>query len=142
MTKHKVSATESLYIKLGRGGQWEDQCIRDGTLRLGYRETPHNWCASGDWEKVKEERLKAREGRRSAATSDVNQIRKFYDSPNDVLWITFHKHSLWWCHSNQKIKKLLRQINLTAWQPQQVLFDGENIWLISGKDGLLYGLLL
>lgn len=106
MTKHKVSATESLYIKLGRGGQWEDQCIREGTLRLGYRETPHNWCANGDWVKVKAERLKAREGRRSAATSDVNQIRKFYESPSNVLWITFHKHSLWWCRSNRKIEKL------------------------------------
>ena len=106
MAKHEVSATESLYIKLGQGGQWEDQCIREGTLRLGYRETPHNWCASGDWKKVKEERLKAREGRRSTATSDVNQIKKFYESSSDVLWITFHKHSLWWCRSNKKIEKL------------------------------------
>lgn len=33
----KVEATQAFYIKLGRGGEWEADCLRQGTLRFGYQ---------------------------------------------------------------------------------------------------------
>lgn len=33
----------------------------------------------------------------------------------------------------------VRTRNLTAWQPRTVLLDGNHLWLVSQKDGLLYG---
>ena len=29
-----ITAKQALYIKLGRGGDWEPECLRDGILRL------------------------------------------------------------------------------------------------------------
>jgi hypothetical protein len=37
-------------------------------------------------------------------------------------------------------KKLVRQINLEEWQPHSVKLWNDEIWLISSKDGQLYGL--
>ena len=48
-----VTASSVYYIKLGRGGDWEAESIRDGVIRFGYREAPHEFCAEGDWEGVR-----------------------------------------------------------------------------------------
>ena len=58
---------------------------------------------------------------------------------DENIWILYNNHLLQY---NHKTKKLVRLTNLTAWQPASVLLDEESIWLISGKDGLLYGLAL
>jgi hypothetical protein len=36
-----VTASHLYCIKLGRGGDWEAESLRDGVLRFGYREAPH-----------------------------------------------------------------------------------------------------
>jgi len=39
-----------LYIKLGRGGEWERECLReDQTLRIGFNAWPHDLMQNGDW---------------------------------------------------------------------------------------------
>lgn len=58
---------------------------------------------------------------------------------DENLWLLYADHLLQY---NHKTKLLVKLTDLTAWQPQQLLFDDENIWLISAKDGLLYGLSL
>lgn len=68
-----------------------------------------------------------------------NSKTKLLKADNENVWIFYGDHLLQY---NHKIKKLVRLSNLAAWQPHQVLLDGENVWLISGKDGLLYGLTL
>lgn len=39
-----VTACHLYYIKLGRGGDWEAESLRDGVLRFGYRGR-HMTCA-------------------------------------------------------------------------------------------------
>jgi hypothetical protein len=39
-----IDAASVLYIKLGTIGVWEADSIRDGTLRLDYRQLPHELC--------------------------------------------------------------------------------------------------
>ena len=95
----------ALYIKLGRGGGWEEECIQHGLLRFGYRETPHEWCIAGNWRKVLDERTKAR-GSASVAKGDVTQIRFFYEADERVLWVTFYKHALWWCFAKPEVTLL------------------------------------
>ncbi len=68
-----------------------------------------------------------------------NYNTKLLKADDKNIWILYSNHVLQY---NHKTKKLVRSTNLTAWQPNSVLPDGENIWLISGKDGLLYGLRL
>ncbi|MEO6542068.1 MAG: PQQ-binding-like beta-propeller repeat protein [Ferruginibacter sp.] len=64
---------------------------------------------------------------------------KLLKADNENIWMLYGNHLLQY---NHKIKKLSSITNLSAWQPEKILLDEENIWLVSGKDGLLYGLSL
>jgi hypothetical protein len=100
-----VTAKKALFIKLGEGGMWEAECLRNGTLRFGYQEVPHSVCASGDWREV--DNLVRKFSKDSgSAKRHVNQIRQFYESDDRILWITFHSDRLWWCFSNHEVTML------------------------------------
>ena len=68
-----------------------------------------------------------------------NRSNKLLKADDEHVWILCDDKLIQYDH---KIKKLVRLTSLTTWQPHSVLLDEENIWLISGKDGLLYGLIL
>jgi hypothetical protein len=100
-----ISAKRALFIKLGEGGMWESDCLRDSILRFGYQEIPHEVCDSGDWSEV--ERLALGFSKdKGAATRHVNQVREFYKADDRVLWITFHSDRLWWCFSDPRVTRL------------------------------------
>jgi hypothetical protein len=102
----KINPRKALYIKLGLGGVWERDCIqRDQTLRLGYVEASHEACLQRKWDIVTGEIEKIRDDP-GAATRDVNQIRAFYESGEDVLWVTFFGDRLWWCFSKPQLTQL------------------------------------
>lgn len=54
--------------------------------------------------------------------------------------------NVWFCYQNFLIhydfknNKRLRKVDLTKWNPHQILLDNRTIWLISKNDGQLYGL--
>ncbi|MBK8494522.1 MAG: PQQ-binding-like beta-propeller repeat protein [Chitinophagaceae bacterium] len=77
----------------------------------------------------------------STLAEDVagNQGPAMLKADDENIWILYNGHLLQY---NHKTKKLARSTDLTKWQTDSVLLDEENIWLISGKDGLLYGLSL
>lgn len=64
---------------------------------------------------------------------------KLLKADDEYIWLLYSNHLLQYNHKTKKLDKLT---NLTAWQPASVLLDEGNIWLISAKDGLLYGLSL
>lgn len=102
----KVNPSKALYIKLGSSGQWERECIYETqTLRLGYTEINHDICLRGEWDKAAGECARFRSDT-GAITRDVNQIRKFYEAGEDVLWVTFHANMLWWCFSRPEVTQL------------------------------------
>lgn len=43
-------------------------------------------------------------------------------------------------HYDFKNKRVLRKVDLTKWNPHQLLLEDRTIWLISTNDGQLYGL--
>lgn len=43
----KITPTVVQFIKLGEAGEWERECLSNGTLRFGYHETPDNRCVEG-----------------------------------------------------------------------------------------------
>lgn len=95
----KINPSKVFYIKLGRGGSWEHECIyKTQTLRIGYNEIPHNLCIRGEWDKVREicKNFRSNSG---AITRDINQVKNFYEAGENILWITFHATLLWWCFS-------------------------------------------
>jgi hypothetical protein len=72
----KIDPGKGLYIKLGRAGSWEKECLENGILRFGYKETPFEAAVAGDWDTVRKHWLAAREDA-GTATRDVIQIRHF-----------------------------------------------------------------
>ena len=74
-----ISPSKGLYIKLGRSGIWEKECLENGILRFGYKETPFDAAVSGYWETVRKVWLDARKDE-GTATRDVIQIRHFFES--------------------------------------------------------------
>jgi hypothetical protein len=100
----KTGAPEALYIKLGEGGNWAGECIETKALRLGFGKVPHGLASEGRWEDVKK-LLQASE-QRGRPADITRQVRKFYESSEDVLWITFHKNRLWWCRSERHVTPL------------------------------------
>lgn len=103
----KIKANKVLFIKLGRGGEFEKECIEQNqTLRLGYREANHNLCQKGQWQQIQDYFITEENKTPSVATSFTNQIKQFYEENEKTLWITFYANKLWWCFSKSKITLL------------------------------------
>lgn len=100
----EISPSNALFIKLGRSGSWEKECLEKGILRFGYKETPFDAALSGDWETVRQFWLQARQDE-GVATRDVVQIRHFFTAGGHTPWITFSGVLLWWCFAKPEIKK-------------------------------------
>jgi hypothetical protein len=100
-----ISASSAYYIKLGRGGDWETESLRDGVLRFRYREAPYALCVSGNWQGVWDV-MKEIRGDAGAATRDVNQIRTFYESDERTIFITFVGGLLHWCRPAGPVEPL------------------------------------
>jgi hypothetical protein len=101
----KIDAQNAYFIKLGRGGEWENECLSNGTLRFGYRETPHDLCLQGKWDAVRQF-WKERRGDAGTATRDMTQIRAFYEAGEDDLFITFAGGFMHWCRPSGPIELL------------------------------------
>lgn len=99
-----IQASEVNFIKLGTGGEWEEECLRDGTLKFGYRETPHGACLKGDWESVWKVWNELR-GDGGTATRDTNQIRTFYEADKTSIFITFWGGLLHWCRPKGSVEQ-------------------------------------
>ena len=98
----KIAPAAVRYIKLGEKGSWTALCVERGELRLGFRDVPHELCAAGDWEAVRQVFLA--EGRTpSAASRFVGELKDFYERDGDCLWVTFHDDRLWWAFADGSV---------------------------------------
>lgn len=102
--RRRIEPTRALYIKLGHSGSWEKECLKNGILRFGYRETPFNAAVSGDWKSVYKFWSDWREDK-GTAKRDVNQIRNYFEADKDTLWITFYDNLLWWCFAKEGVQQ-------------------------------------
>lgn len=96
-----------IYIKLGRGGDWADGCIKNGKLRLGFDKIRHTDCMAGKWEAVRSA-FRRQQFDKTKSTQQTNELRSFYESQADVLWLTIHDNFLWWCFSERNVTPLKR----------------------------------
>lgn len=58
---------------------------------------------------------------------------------NDSVWVLFREQLLVY---NWKQKRSIKTIDLQKWSPHQVALQEKKLWLISRKDGRLYGITL
>lgn len=125
------------FIKLGEGGQWEESCIRENTIRLGYHSPYHQESLAGDWNSVRQFWLAQRKYNEGAATRDLNQIRDFYELREEDIWITFHRKRMYWCHAASTVRELedgsrIRQV-IGRWSSTDVTGHPLGIENIDGR---------
>jgi hypothetical protein len=94
---------KALFIKLGRGGEFEKECIEKNILKIGYQDADDILCSSGKWQKVKDFYHAKHPEWSGQIAFHVNQIKYFYEEDADVLWITFFENKLFWCFSEKKV---------------------------------------
>ena len=91
-----IEANEIRYIKLGRKGKWERECIEKGILRLGFQtQNTFSDCMSNNWQAVSDYWTSKGKVQQSA-TNYTNQIESFFTDGGSVLWVTICDHSLYW----------------------------------------------
>lgn len=91
-----VKIKRAFYIKLGRGGQWEESSIREGIVRIKWSSIPVQLINNNDWESI-EKIIRSEAKTKGAGTTDLNALRDFCTAtPNDI-WVTFYSSKLWWC---------------------------------------------
>lgn len=95
----KIEPRKAYFIKLGVGGEWEQECFTNGTIRFGYADFPFEEYAAGNWDNAKKFWQEFREGNATAASNDITQIRAFFEADEETLWITFANGCLYWCIS-------------------------------------------
>ena len=87
------------YIKLGRAGRWEKECIADGIIRIGYgtgKPAQFALCHARQWAELTDAFL-ADQKDKGTATRFTNELRLFFEDVGDTLWITFVGEQLYWC---------------------------------------------
>jgi Restriction endonuclease len=93
----RVEAQRVRYIKLGEGGEWASDCIRDGTLRIGFwTHKYHRLCLEKKWDELWRAIRDVEERSESTATRFVNEVRAVYEDIGTTLWITFHNQQMYW----------------------------------------------
>lgn len=94
----KITPARVRYIKLGRGGRWEKECLEGGIIRIGFGSAQSRrleLCRSGRWDDLFESFIA--EGKdKGTATRSTNELRFFFEDDGSILWITFVGERLYW----------------------------------------------
>lgn len=85
-----------VYIKLGSGSEWADECLLKGIIRIGYRDIPDEVFQTEDLDKIWYKHTELGFSNRAASTY-WSQLKIFFESDENTIWITFHQQKLWWC---------------------------------------------
>lgn len=126
------------YIKLGRGGEWENISLDRGELHFSHHLVPHEMALSGDREGIREHLIAA--GRDPAAASgDAREILDFYTLGEDCLWVTIAREQLWWTFAEPEVDWLgpgpghgarIRRCTTGAWRNTDIAgrtLDAQNL---------------
>lgn len=133
---NKIQTNKAFYIKLGSQGSYESECLKNpGIARVGWRDVPSAMLDGEpdqiDWEAIKmlQNDLYKSKG---TATNQTNQLKNFYTSKPDVLWITFYVNHLYWCfldprvevsEDNTKFRRTLDGWHCTDIQDKELTFN-------------------
>ena len=95
-----VNFKNAYYIKLGRGGEWEESSIQENKVRIGWKVWSVGEINLRNWDKLKQKYRKTYKSN-SSATADMNALKTIVESTSDDIWITFHTSYLWWCRAGK-----------------------------------------
>lgn len=94
----KVTPKKVRYIKLGRHGRWEKECLKKAIIRFGFGSSSaerYPLAVAGKWKKLTQSFLSSGNNK-GTATRFTNEMRLFFDDDGSTLWITFVGEWLYW----------------------------------------------
>jgi hypothetical protein len=97
-----ITADAVRYIKLGRGGCWEDVSLNKGELHFGVDEAPHELVLQGNRGLIRQHSIAAGRHPR-AALEDARELFDFYFLGRDCLWVTFARDHMWWAFARPTV---------------------------------------
>ena len=140
----KVQFDKAYYIKLGEGGTWEEDSIKSGKIRIGWKETKLEDIQKSNWDKIKEEIQEDFRNRNKTrgATQDFNALKNIYSADSNTVFITFYDSKLWWCRvKDEDGKERIKEDNISKyrevdgkWSDQDV---DEKVLLLNQISGKL-----
>jgi hypothetical protein len=86
------------YIKLGRKGRWEKECLEKGIIRFGFGSATAErfpLCSERRWDELTKSFLAEVKGK-GTATLFTNEARLFFEDDGSTLWVTFTGERLCW----------------------------------------------
>jgi len=101
----KITANKVRYVKLGKGGEWAEQCFEENSLRIGHSQIPHSLASTCDREAISAE-FRQLGFSKSKASDLTRELLDFYDDDEDTIWITFADGFLWWCRAKSNVVDL------------------------------------
>lgn len=71
--------------------------------------------------------------------TDQNEYKEILKMDGSIIWFIYENHLIMY---DINLKKTVKKVNLTEWQPHQSTLDQNNtvLWLVSLLDGQLYGI--
>jgi hypothetical protein len=90
-----------LYIKLGSGSNWADECFEKGIIRFDFSDIPNELFLSKDFGKIYE-RFETLEYSYHTTSKYLSQIKTIFNTDETTIWITFHEQKMWWCKATKK----------------------------------------
>lgn len=105
LSRMPIEVRNAHFIKLGRQGIWEQECIRDGIIRFGYDETPQELAENGQWEALKDAMRGTWSRDEGALTRHVAQVRKFYEADERDVFFTFVGGRMHWVRATGPIER-------------------------------------
>ena len=94
-----VKFNDAFYIKLGRGGKYEPDSIKNGKLRIGWSQQTIEDINAGNWKLIERQlRKELKDKPPGVATRDLNGLKIIAGAKPEDIWITFHEAKLWWTH--------------------------------------------
>jgi hypothetical protein len=94
--KSGITFRNAYYIKLGRGGSWEEDSISKSLMRIGWSKYSIEDINAGRWSEIEKQLQIEHAGKPQVATTDFNRLRDIALSTPDDIWITFHGAKMWW----------------------------------------------
>lgn len=97
-----IEFKEVRYIKLGKGGFWNDVSLDNDEIHFGFGGVSHEIGLLKNFDRIKEVQLKLGKSAGPAA-NDAREVFDFYNLGRECLWITFARGHLYWTFSDPEV---------------------------------------
>ena len=104
----QITAKKVLFIKLGDAGKWEEDCIKQGELKIGFLSADFKTCLNGKWGKISDyySTRKEKPNDKTTASRYMGELKYFFEEPADTLWITYYDKKVWWAFTHPAVTLL------------------------------------